>query len=1170
MNKNALSEYALFARKELETQISLSLNNFGIYKDHISRADKVGERTIIQGIQETYPLRIYDLRNRIIDQFIKEEGFESTVEEFAYTWFNRIIALRFMEVHDYLPHGFHVLTSPDGSYEPEILQNLEYAKDDLGIDMNVVEDFRSKNDIEGLYRYVLFSQCNALSDTLPMLFGKQQAYMELLLPNNLLSQGSVIRRITDIPEEDFRNDVEVIGWLYQFYNSVKKDEVFASKKAITKETLPAVTQLFTPDWIVRYMAQNSVGRIWLESYPTSPLKEKMKYYVEDAPQEEDVQKKLEEIRYKDVSPENIKVIEPCCGSGHILVYVFDLLVNMYLEKGYVKQDIPALILKNNLTGLDVDKRAAQLSQFALMMKARSIDPRFFNSNRIVFPHVYEIVDSSLLYKMNYKEIINSFGFTSKSLNLIDYLAETYQDAKVIGSLLKVRKDDYQYLFNEISRKQKELIANTLQIEFFEYGLPLLKRLCILSDILSRKYDVMITNPPYCGSSNIEKDAKNYFGKYYPNSKADMFAMFMETGFPKKNGFTAMINMQSWMFLDSFENLRVSLLASKTIYSLTHLGARAFESIGGEVVQTVSFVLRNNLESNFQSSFFRLIHINTPMEKEKSFLRHENKYLMKENVFSYLPGNTISYWVSRFAIKAFENRPLSSYGNTKAGLSTGNNDRFLKLWFEPSFSNIAFDMNNNTEFICSKKKFVPCNKGGNFRRWYGNNEYVIDWTNPSSFHRPRTTYMNLYYKPALTWSVITSSLFNARYYGKGFLFDHAAASFFSNNSEEALPVLGFLNSKVSQYYLNLLNPTLNTGADVLSVFPIHKDIFQSNISQLVQENIFISKIDWDSFETSWGFPYHPLVKCNTYIKFAYSEWEKSCLTRFEKLKANEEELNKIFISIYQLKDELSENVDEKSISIRLANKERDIKSLISYFLGIVFGRYSLDVDGLAYAGGPWDSSKYVTYHPDEDGVIQFYSMMEIKNGVTERIIQLIKHIYGEDTYKENIAFIADALGKKGDESPEETLHRYLMDSFYADHLKTYQKRPIYWMLSSGKHKAFQCLFYLHRYNKNTLALINTKYFLPTTQLYKNEHSRLQDQINIEEDARKKNKLQKQLDEVIACEKELYEYGQVLDHMANQYIDLDLDDGVKVNYQKFQQVELEVEGKTIKKDLLIPIK
>ena len=614
MNKNALLDYALFARRELETQIALSLNNLGITKDGVANIKRVGDVYAIDGIQDSISQRVYELRKRIIDSHINNAKFEDVVEEFAYTWFNRIVAIRFMEVHDYFPHGFRVLSSRDGSYEPEILKNLPFVAAELKLDEKRVTTYQEQNRLEDLYRYVLVQQCNALKDIIPMLFEEQGAYLELLLPSNLLSQDSIIRRIEDIPEEDFLNDIEIVGWLYQFYNSVKKDEVFASKKKITKETLPAVTQLFTPDWIVRYMAENSIGRIWMESYPNSPMKSEMKYYVDDAEQIEEVQKKIDEIKYKNVKPEDIRIIEPCCGSGHILVYAFDLLNQMYLENGYEKREIPGLILKNNLYGLDVDKRAAQLAQFALIMKARSIDNRFFNDGRYVLPKVYEIFDSQAI-EDDYREHMKTLKFSKESIDTAYYLVKTFKDGKIIGSLLKVEERDYRAFIEELEKVRTGDIPGLFELMFFNYGLDILRQLAELAIVLSQKYDVMITNPPYCGSSSLEDAAKKYAVDNYPDSKTDMFAMFMETNFEKENGYKAMINMHSWMFLSSFEKLRLSLIAKHDIVTLAHLGAHAFETIGGEVVQTAAFVLRNAI-TNCNGVYFRLVE---SVDKESDFL-----------------------------------------------------------------------------------------------------------------------------------------------------------------------------------------------------------------------------------------------------------------------------------------------------------------------------------------------------------------------------------------------------------------------------------------------------------------------------------------------------------------------------------------------------------------------
>lgn len=621
MDKKALQSYAVWAKNNLENQIEVSLKTLGINSEKdIKEARRVGEYTIIDGDSNSYPADLKNKRDSIV-RLIQTDGYKQVIEEFAYTWFNRIVALRFMEVHDFLPHGFRVLSNRTGGFEPEILKNLNFVKDELNLDLSVISPLLEQGKIDEAYRYVLFRQCVALSNILPMLFDKDDSYLELLLPKALLKGETFITKLLEIDESEFLNDVEVIGWLYQFYISQKKDEVFASKKTITKDTLPAVTQLFTPDWIVRYMAENSVGRIWMESYPDSSLRSEMKYYVDDATQEEEVQRKIDAIKYQNVNPEDIRIIEPCCGSGHVLVYVFDLLYKMYEEKGYQQREIPTLILKNNLVGLDVDKRAAQLASFSLVMKARSANSRFFNRTYYTVPQVYEIWDSRALLVNDYKTQLQELKILGASqIKDIEWLVETFRYGKMIGSLLKVDKKDFKSIADSIDLLDQNGVRNIFNYNFFVDGIKCLHHLVKQAEIMSAKYDVMITNPPYIGISTMEAPVKDYAVKNYPNSKTDMFAMFMETDFVKRNGFYAMINMHSWMFLSSYERLRKNILLNKEIVNMVHLGAHAFESIGGEVVQTTSFVIRNvNIGGN--GVYFRLVD---SANKESDFLGNVKK------------------------------------------------------------------------------------------------------------------------------------------------------------------------------------------------------------------------------------------------------------------------------------------------------------------------------------------------------------------------------------------------------------------------------------------------------------------------------------------------------------------------------------------------------------------
>lgn len=1207
MDKRGLQTYSTWAKENLENQIEVSLKALGINdENNIKQAQKVGDVTTIEGDPTSYPADLFGKRERIID-LVKRQGYQNVIEEFAYTWFNRFVALRFMEVHGFLPHGFRVLSNPAGGIEPEILKNLNLVKDDLKLDMNLCAEYKQQGKIEELFRHVLIKQCNVLSRILPMLFSSDMGYLELLLPTNLLKGDTVITRLNEIPEAAFMEDVEIIGWMYQFYISSKKDAVYASKKTITKDTLPAVTQLFTPDWIVRYMAQNSVGRLWLESYPNSTLRSEMKYYVEDAKQTAEVQKKINEIKYKNVNPEDIRIIEPCCGSGHILVYVFDLLYRMYEERGYQKRDIPTLILKKNLVGLDVDKRAAQLASFSLIMKARSVNNRFFNDQYFVTPCVYELQDSKLLNELEYRKQLKDLNLLNdEEKKLITYLVDTFENGKTIGSLLKVKPIDFACLDGALDKISKNAVSNLFNIEFLNIGMKRLRELSNLAKVLSAKYDVMITNPPYRPISSMEAPVIEYASKNYPNSRSDMYSMFMETGFSKNNGYVAMINMHGWMSGKTFKNLRDCLISSKDLIVMAHLGARAFDTIAGEVVQTTSFVFRNCNIVHFCGTYFDLTEGKNENDKKRMFLDGENKYIADQCEFRKIEGCPYTaYWVSDNLRKSFDvGELLGKLAFPCQGMATTNNDLFLKLWHEIQFEKIKFDARSEDDTLSAK--WFPYNKGGEFRKWFGNNEYVINFydhgrevcayidKHSKVNHKGRVINRDKYFRQNFTWGALAATL-SCRYSPIGFIFDTKGSSCFANDESKLLYYMGFMNSVVAQRILKVLAPTLDFNCGTLAKVPVIEDSLNfNNVENLVSECIEMGKLDWDAYEVSWDFIEHPLVrwskglwdataigatmhhyygghpKVSSPLELCYMLWQGECKERFDRVKANEEEINKTFIDIYDLQDELKPEVEDKDVTIRLADKERDIRSLIAYLVGVAMGRYSLDVSGLAYAGGDWDASKYVTYQPDDDGIIPIYNGIGMEDGLTTVLIKLIKQIYGEDTYRQNIDFIAEALGKNNNESSEETLNRYLNDGFYADHLKIYQKRPIYWLFTSGKKAGFKCLIYMHRYNEDTLARINGKYFLPESSRKKNELEELNGRIAHAE-GRDKLKLEKERQNLAAAYNEAIEYGQVLDHMANQYISIDLDDGVKVNYAKFQGVEIVTDGGgKVKKDLLAALK
>lgn len=1166
MDKRKLQSYAVWAKTNLENQIEVQLKTLGINSERdIKTARKVGDRTIIDGDMNSYPADLKNKRDDIV-RLIQEDGYKQVIEEFAYTWFNRIVALRFMEVHDFLPHGFRVLSSRTGGFEPEIMKNLNLVKDELKLDLSVIAPLMEQGKIDEAYRYVLFRQCNALSGILPMLFSSEQSYLELLLPKALLKGETFITKLLEIGEDSFLDDVEVIGWLYQFYVASDRQE-FRDAKVVTKDLIPTLTQVFTPDWIVRYMAENSVGRIWFESYPNSALKNEMKYYVEDAEQEAEVQKKLDEVKYKNVNPEDIKIIEPCCGSGHILVYVFDLLYKMYEEKGYPAREIPTLILKKNLTGLEIDKRAAQLASFSLIMKARSVNSRFFNDSYYVVPEIYEIWDARGLFHSDYlNQIRETKLLNNQQIKDIEWLAETFRYGKTIGSLLIVENKNFDAIRESIDKLEKESVINIFNSNFLTEGIKCLRHLLRQAEVMANKYDVMITNPPYLGISKIEKIAKEYLVSNYPDSKNDMFSMFMELPVVKKNGFIAMVNPDSWMFLGSYEALRNKIIKKQHITNMIHLGMGDFDA----TVHTTSFVIRNAI-LNYTASFFRL---NNEKNKDEAIAnRLVVPFKRSMLTFNGIPSFILGYWLTDDFLAIFKNcRLLNSIAEPRQGLATADNNRFLRLWHEVSMLKVCLNAKDSMDFAKTKRKWVPYNKGGALRKWYGDNDYVINWFNNGKelkeFKGSVIRNPNYYFMPSVTWSKIGTKKTSFRYKPNGFIFDVAGTSVFADEHTEKY-LIALLNSVVVEKVLEFMSPSLNFEVGHIAKQPviIKNQDFVENISN---ENIAICKEEWDSFEDSWDFNRHPLVSVYDSLMKTYEEWEKTCNARFEKLKANEELLNKMFIEIYGLESELKPQILDEDVYLRLADKERDIKSLISYLIGVEMGRYSLDVEGLVYAGGEWNPMNYVTYQPDDDGIIPVYPQLGMADGLTARIIKLIKHIYGEDTYKENIDFIADALGKKSSESSEETLNRYLNEEFYADHLKTYQKRPIYWMFSSGKNDAFKCLVYLHRYNEDTLARINSKYFL-------NESARLNAEVNdtaaqLEAaDGREKLRLDKLYKTLSAKHKEMLEYGWVLDHMANQYIPLDLDDGVKVNYAKFQGIEIVNDnGAKVKKDLLVPIK
>lgn len=1180
MDKNSIKKYAVWARRELISRVNQKALQYGVSeKESIDAAADMVNGHLLSGNEKKQ-------RQALVNR-IKQIGYQQTMEEAAYTWFNRFSALRFMEVNGYLPTHVRVFTDEQNAFKPQILAEAIHMELD-GLSMDKVYELKDANKTDELYKYLLITQCNALSAVLPGMFTRIEDYTELLFPDNLLREGSIIEQmISMIPEEDWKDAVQIIGWLYQYYNVEPKDKVFADLKKnikISKENIPAATQLFTPDWIVRYMVENSLGRLWGEGHPNEDLKTNWKYYLEEAEQEPDVQAQLAEIRkeYAAIRPEDIKVIDPCMGSGHILVYLFEVLIQIYESYGYNTRDAAGLILKNNLYGLDIDDRAAQLAYFAVMMKARQYDRRIFS--RGIQPHVHAIMESNGISR----DVLDYFENGDPGLKkAMETIAQELRDAKEYGSILNVSQVDFAALYTRLDE-----IRNDINI-FVLPALNELRPLVEVAEAMAQKYDVVVTNPPYMAVSNAGAKVNDYVKKNFPDSKADLFAVFIERcgQMAKKNGYQAMITQHAWMFLSSFEKLRTKLLAVD-IVNMAHLGARAFEEIGGEVVQTTSFVIRKSHIADYKGEYCRLIEPTSQQGKEDMFLAGENRYAADQSNFSKIPGSPVAYWVSTQAINCYVMmKKTGDHGDGRIGLITGDADRFLRLWHEVYLNRIGFEIQSNEESIRSGCRWFPTQKGGEFRRWYGNTVYVVNWEN-DGYEMKFDNYMGTRvrshnyngeygFKKAITWTTISTSNFACRYSGDGFIYDTAGPFIHLNKDSEIAPMLAFLNSVVADFYLKIMNPTINFPPGYIQSIPFSEKIISKDVEDVSIECVALSKTDWNSYESSWDFKRNPLAVssipavfgaeyCGKYVtrlEDHYYAWKNECKERFENLQINEEELNRIFIDIYGLQDELTPDVADKDVTVHRVFDSKDdvpesmkgsnyvrtmrdeIVSLISYAVGCMFGRYSLDVDGLAYAGGEWDASKYKTIIPDSDNIIPICDDDYFDDDITGRFVKWVEAVYGKDTLEENLKFIADALGGKG--TPRDVIRGYFLNDFYSDHCKTYQKRPIYWMFDSGKKNGFKALIYMHRYQSDLLARMRTDYVHEQQSRYRTAIADLEQRVSSASTG-ERVKLSKQLQKLQDQANEIRSYEEKIHHLADMMIPIDLDDGVKVNYAKFADV------------------
>ena len=1137
MDKNAIKRYAVWARRELISRVSQRAAQYEITADGYGDQNAASVHGRILSVDEKKQ------RAALIAQ-IKEKGYEQVMEEIAYTWFNRFSALRFMEVNGYLPTRVRVFTDDENNFKPQILTEAINMELD-GLDMQKVYDLKNANDDDALFKYMIIVQCNALSKILPGMFQRISDYTELLFPDNLLREGSVVEQmITMIPQEDWTDQVQIIGWLYQYYNSEPKDQVFANLKKnikITKENIPAATQLFTPDWIVRYMVENSLGRLWLEGHPNDVLKAEWKYYLDEAEQEPVVQAQLTEIRkeYASLKPEDILAIDPCQGSGHILAYMFDVLVQIYEAYGYSAREAAASIVEHNIWGLDIDERAAQLAYFSVMMKARQYDRRFFS--RGIQPHVYAILESNNLDS----HCIEYFVDGRKELkSAMDTLVKEMHDAKEYGSILNVTQVDFDALYSRFEEIKNETIPGLYSYHAIDVLLPFVQ----VAQTIAQKYHAVITNPPYMSAANMTRTLASFVQKHYPDFKSDLFSVFIKRchSFTIPNGMQSMITQHVWMFIPTFENLR-SWLVNRDVLSMAHLGARAFEEIGGEVVQTAAFVIRNS-HIKYKGTYVKLIEYGSQQEKDEAFLRKQpdDMFATSTESFKSIPSYPFIYWMSENVRSDFEQVKIGEALFPKTGVTTGNNDIFLRFWHEiplPKFH----------------VKWFPLNKGGSYRKWYGNNDYVIDWGNSGSgiknFNGSTIRNEQFYFREGVTWSKICSGNLSGRFSPKSHMFDAVGLTCFTHNESELYYLLAFMCSSAATLFVKMLNPTLSYTVGTISNLPwIYDSSKADRIVELSKENMILAKQDWDAFETSWDFDESPIIRVkkdagHTRLSSSFEAWKSVCEKRFNRIKKNEEEINQAFIDIYNLNGELVAGVDEKDVTVSKADLQRDVRGFISYSVGCMFGRYSLDVPGIAYAGGDWDASKYTTYQPDKDAIIPICDDEYFTDDIAGRFIQFVEAVYGKNTLEENLRFIADALGGKG--SSREVIRNYFINDFYADHLKVYQKRPIYWLFDSGKKNGFKCLIYMHRYQPDTIARIRTDYVHEQQSRYRTAIADLESRI-ANAGTSERVKLTKQLDGIRGQAEELRVYEEKIHHLADQMIRIDLDDGVKVNYAKFQDV------------------
>jgi type II restriction/modification system DNA methylase subunit YeeA len=1177
MNKANLKSYAPQARKDFIAAVTVRANQLGLsFKAgslEVAPAQTQGDVTVIAG--QAWPSKVSGQREKLIES-IRKDGFEHTMEAVAYTWFNRFAALRYMELHDYLGHGHRALSSTAGGL-PDILTHATDLSNDLpGLDAAKVTELKLAGNRDGeLYRMLLVAQCNALSRAMPFLFERIDDDSELLLPDNLLRSDSVIAKLVEeIPEEDWA-EVEIIGWLYQFYISEKKDQVIG--KVVKSEDIPAATQLFTPNWIVQYLVQNSVGRLWLMANPQSTLAKEWQYYITPAEQTPEVQAQLDALiqtRVREdgdtLNPETISVMDPACGSGHILVVAYDVLKAIYLERGYQPRAIPRLILEKNLYGLDIDDRAAQMAGFALLMKARADDRRLFTATDDagnLQPPKLNVLSLQESKGLSVDELATHLAPFKVQRATISALVETFEHAKTFGSLIQIPytlKTHLSVLPEVLAlvKQSGELYATAAADDL----LPLVQQ----AEVLAMLFDAVVANPPYMGSKGMNSALRDFAKDKFPEAKSDLFAMFIVRGFGlcKLTAFNSMVTMQGWMFLSSFESLRQWLLPEKTIQTMAHLGARAFSEISGEVVQTTAFSTLNSGLRGFKPTFFRLID----GQEEQKMLALQNRQNSfsetSQDDFKKIPGTPLAYWASQKVLNQYLGKSINDFADPRQGLATGDNGRFLRFWQEVSIDKICLtEVSLDAYKKSNKKKWYPVTKGGSFRRWYGNCEYLIAFDDESfealsklGNHLPSKDF---YFREGATWSTIASGPISFRFVS-GSVFETKGSICFPRTNTSTKYLLGLLNSKTTQKFLEALSPNLDYHEGPLRKVPYVDKVI--GVDEIVATLIELSRFDFDCDECSVEFARFPLIgnqRDRVTIQHSWEQWEQQCSDRRASLSRGEEALNRLFIHAYGLQEELTPEVPESQITLARADREKDCQRLISYAIGCMMGRYSLDEPGLIYAHAGnvgFEPGRYATFSADADGILPITDELWFADDAPSRIREFLRAVWGPDSLEENMTWLAESLGTKASETPDETIRRYIADKFFKDHLQTYKKRPIYWLFSSGKQGAFQALVYLHRYSEGTLARLRAEYVVPLTGKIQSRVDMLQKDAAAASSTVARNKLAKEVEKLKKKHAELLAYDEQLRHYADMRITLDLDDGVKVNYGKFGDLLAEVKAIT----------